>query len=185
MNDTVYIVDDNTSALQHNIMTFKQAGIDVVGYNTDPIEALRELLAFADDARPDIVCLDIIMPAMDGIELYRKLAAAQPKWRIIFVTALAMEHKFVGHFAKSIGADKFLPKPLTFDNLQQALAAPLGAPSAAADGATADSAAAASEAKPPVPPTAQSTDTQPQQQAQAQQSGQGDHIEPFGRDPKL
>lgn len=192
MSKSVYIVDDNASALQHNIVTFKQSGIDVAGYSTDPLEALRELLAFTDDKRPDIVCLDIIMPAMDGIELYRKLTAAKSGWRIIFVTALAMEHKFVGHFAKTIGADKFIPKPLSVDNLQQALAAPATAPEAtsvAADSAS-GGAPKSSEAPPPTPPATpapQRSETPSSQQPSSSTgaSGQGDHIAPFGRDPKL
>lgn len=174
MTQTAYLVDDNTSALQHNIITFKQAGIEVVGYNHEPLVALSELQGLhATGKSPDIICLDIIMPAMDGIELYRKLTAAKVPSRIVFVTALAAEGKFVGHFAKSIGGDKFLPKPLSVANLQQALALKPSTPPAEAEA----KAEASPETKPPPPP--------PAAEQKPQANGQGEHIDPYGRDPKL
>lgn len=212
MAQTVYLVDDNASALQHNIITFKQAGIEVIGYTTDPMAALKELEAKTGKGSPDIICLDIIMPEMDGIELHRKLKALKPSWRIIFVTALAVEHKFVGHFAQSIGADKFLPKPLSVANLQQVLThqEPADAQAAVAEaGAKAEAPAKPATPPPPpapaastppeaasTPPKAPSTPppppvptAQPKPTAQPEdsspQTGQGEHIAPYGRDPKL
>lgn len=209
MAQTVYVVDDNQSALQRNVLTLNEAGLKVIGYNTKPLEALAEL----ESLEPDIICLDIIMPEMDGIEMYRKLSRSKPGSRIIFVTAMAMEHKFIGHFAESIGADRFLPKPLTIDNLRQALALPKAKPvqEALLSGhqpeaplaeappvpAGAQQAEPESEQKPPAAPSAASQprlsaeeEPQPSKEpasrlSEDREGGQGEHINPFGRDPKL
>lgn len=189
MAKTAYLVDDNTSALQHNIITCKNAGLEVVGYHQEPLVALAELQGLnATGKCPDIICLDIIMPEMDGIELYRKLTAAKLPSRIIFVTALAAEGKFVGHFAKSIGGEKFLAKPLTEASLKQALSL---APS---QSEAAPPAQEAKQAEPPPPPQAKAQPEPKQAKPQPEhkperkpddQQGQGEHIEPYGRDPKL
>lgn len=188
MAQTVYVVDDNQSALQRNVLTLNEAGLNVIGYNTKPLAALAEL----ESLEPDIICLDIIMPEMDGIEMYRKLSRSKPGSRIIFVTAMAMEHKFIGHFAESIGADRFLPKPLTLDNLRQALSLPQAKPvqEALPSGQPEQSEhVAPGHAEPEQPPPAPAPQPVPQSvpesSPKSEPEGQGEHINPFGRDPKL
>lgn len=198
MAQTVYVVDDNQSALQRNVLTLNEAGLKVIGYNTKPLEALAEL----ESLEPEIICLDIIMPEMDGIEMYRKLSRSKPGSRIIFVTAMAMEHKFIGHFAESIGADRFLPKPLTIDNLRQALTLPQAKPvqealpSGQPEQAAPESEHAEPEQPPPTPAAAPKPVPEPAPRSVPESSSesrlsedregaQSDPINPFGRDPKL
>jgi DNA-binding NarL/FixJ family response regulator len=48
--------------------------IDVVGVAADGVEALT----LVSDLRPDVACLDIRMPGMDGIEVATRIAALNP-----------------------------------------------------------------------------------------------------------
>lgn len=47
----------------------------------------KEVLQYADELRPDVVCMDICMPGLDGIEATRQLLAAQPGIKIVGLSA--------------------------------------------------------------------------------------------------
>lgn len=67
--------------------------------------ALR--LFFAES--PDFVCLDIMMPKLNGYDLCRKIRAENPSIPIVFISAKAEEiDKVLG---LELGADDFIVKP--------------------------------------------------------------------------
>ncbi|MBI4607062.1 MAG: response regulator transcription factor [Planctomycetes bacterium] len=71
-------------------------------------DGLEALAAFELD-RADFVCLDIMMPGMDGYELCRRLRSLSPTVPIIFISAKGEElDKVVG---LELGADDFIVKP--------------------------------------------------------------------------
>lgn len=71
----------------------------------DGSEALR---AFERE-RPGFVCLDIMLPGIDGFELCRKIRARDAGVPVIFITAKSEEiDKVVG---LELGADDFIVKP--------------------------------------------------------------------------
>lgn len=58
---------------------------------------------------PDFVCLDVMMPGMNGYEVCRKIRAQNPEVPVIFITAKGEEvDKVVG---LEIGADDYIVKP--------------------------------------------------------------------------
>ena len=66
----VLIVDDSVvmRRMLANMLTTLD-GIEVIGSARDGLDALRKL----DSLRPDLVTLDIEMPAPDGIEVLRRI----------------------------------------------------------------------------------------------------------------
>ncbi len=58
-------------------------GIEVVGEASSGQEGLR----LADQYRPDVVLMDLVMDGMDGIETTRRLLAAQPDCKVIVLTS--------------------------------------------------------------------------------------------------
>jgi two-component system NarL family response regulator len=58
--------------------------ITIVGEAADGLE----LLQVAQETNPDVVCIDINMPKLDGIEATRQLIAMHPKIGIIALSAL-------------------------------------------------------------------------------------------------
>ena len=60
-----------------------EAGLEVVGEADDGVEALT----LARRLKPDVVLMEIAMPAMDGVEVMRQIKAEVPGVRVIFLTA--------------------------------------------------------------------------------------------------
>ncbi len=79
--------------------------IEVIGGASDPYQA-RELLLEFD---PDVICLDIIMPRMDGITFLRKLFMYKPK-PVIVISSVAQKGSKLRQQALDIGAVDVLDK---------------------------------------------------------------------------
>jgi DNA-binding response OmpR family regulator len=79
------------------------------GYETVTAGDGVEALAAFEEHRPDFICLDIMMPGVDGYELCRRFRASDPRVPIIFISAKSEEiDKVVG---LELGADDFIMKP--------------------------------------------------------------------------
>jgi len=72
----------------------------------DGAEGLRMAL----EERPDLVVLDLMLPQLDGLEVCRRLQAAQPT-PVIILTAKHDESDVV--LGLSLGADDYLTKPFS------------------------------------------------------------------------
>ena len=59
--------------------------------------------------RPDLVCLDIMMPGLDGFEVCRRIRASDSRLPIVFLSAKSEEIDIV--VGLEIGADDFVRKP--------------------------------------------------------------------------
>lgn len=75
----------------------------------DGLEALRK----ANDERPDLIILDLMLPQMDGLTVYKNLRenAITQKIPVIMLTARGrLEEKLEG---LELGADDYMPKPFS------------------------------------------------------------------------
>jgi two-component system chemotaxis response regulator CheB len=102
----VLIVDDSAYVRK----TFRQIlsrspWLDVVGAARDGDEGLR----LAEELRPDVVTVDLIMPGMDGAEFTRRLMATHPV-PVVVVTIAAESNELV-LAALDAGAIDFVQKP--------------------------------------------------------------------------
>jgi CheY-like chemotaxis protein len=88
----------------------------------------------AEDPPPDLVLMDLALPDYDGVEVTRRLKAANPNLVIIAVSAHAMASD--RERAQAAGCDGFLTKPYQIDQLIDVVRRALG------EIAPADSAAA-------------------------------------------
>jgi two-component system chemotaxis response regulator CheY len=84
----------------------------------DGIEAFGLL---ANDSAFDLMLLDVNMPRMDGLECVRRLRAQDcaPSMKVMMVTT-EVDSGFIEKALK-YGADEFLMKPMTSENLRSKL----------------------------------------------------------------
>jgi len=71
--------------------------------------------------QPDLILLDIMMPEMDGLTVVRKIRAEPTlsQTPVVVISALASAED--RRAALEAGADAFLPKPFTMEELTQAI----------------------------------------------------------------
>ena len=103
----ILLVDDNTTNLQ-----LLHETLDGLGYNLLIAKNGKSALNIAQKALPSLILLDIMMPEMDGYEVFKRLSADEKTRRIpvIFITALSDdedEAKGLG-----LGAVDYITKPI-------------------------------------------------------------------------
>ena len=85
------------------------------GYEVDTVADGVEALARADAHDYDVICLDLNLPLIDGIEVCRRLRAARFPGRIIMLTARSGIRERVEGLDE--GADDYLVKPFALSEL--------------------------------------------------------------------
>lgn len=117
MDDThlkVLVVDDEPLATERlQLLLARCAGVDLVGTASDGEGAVR----MADALGPDLLLLDVAMPGMDGIDVARALANAEPAPAVVFITAF--DQFAVAAF--EVQAVDYLMKPVEPERLNRAL----------------------------------------------------------------
>ena len=127
----VLIVDDNGLFLEAARDRLEQGGLRVVGVAATSAEALRR----AEELRPDVVLVDVMLGTESGFELARHLAAHQRNGSpaVILISTYAAAD-FAGPLAESPAAG-FVPKQeLSADAIRRIIdgRGPAGAPGAPA-----------------------------------------------------
>jgi two-component system response regulator VicR len=101
----VLVVDDEPDTLELVKLVLESAG-----FKTLLATSGKEALKLAEASKPDLVLLDIMMPDMDGWEVFRKLKEKDPAIPIAILTAKAQNiDRLLGlHVLK---ADDYITKP--------------------------------------------------------------------------
>lgn len=86
-----------------------QACIAPEGFTTLLAHDGREALLLWEQHRPDVLCLDIMMPHIDGYEVCRRVRAVDPHVPVLFLSAKSEEIDVV--VGLQLGADDFVRKP--------------------------------------------------------------------------
>jgi two-component system chemotaxis response regulator CheY len=80
----------------------------------------------AEKLRPDLICLDVLLPGLDGIAILRALRAVHPEMRVVLVTGQATNS--IVSEALSLGASGFVVKPFNAARLLSAVRSALASP---------------------------------------------------------
>jgi DNA-binding NarL/FixJ family response regulator len=114
----VLVVDDH-AVVREGLRTFLelQDGIEVAGEAADGEEAIEA----AERLRPDVVLMDLVMPALDGLAAMRVLRERVPGARVIVLTSFAEDDKLLP--ALRAGAAGYLLKNAEPQELARAVRA--------------------------------------------------------------
>lgn len=104
---TILIVDDSQSARETLL-----AALDAQGYQLVTAENGPEALRLASQIRPDVILLDVMMPAMDGFEVCRHIRATPELAEVPIVLLTALDDHASLLKGLEAGADDFLSKPI-------------------------------------------------------------------------
>jgi len=105
----VLVVED-----EPDIADFIRRGLTYKGYEVDVAGSGEEALERARDQLPDLVILDLMLPGVDGVEVCRRLRAAEEIPIIILTARDTVADKVNGLEA---GADDYVTKPFEFAEL--------------------------------------------------------------------
>ena len=109
----VVVVDDNEPMCRALVLVLEGAGCDVVAA-PDGFTALARIA----DHRPDIVFLDVTLPRLDGFQVCAILKQNQKFSAIPVIMFSAIASLSERARARVVGADFFLPKPLSREEIQ-------------------------------------------------------------------
>ncbi len=110
----VAIADDHElTRVGLNRILSSESTIEIVGEATDG----DELLAIVERWKPDIVLLDIMMPRRNGLETVKELRRRVPAGRPYIIMLTTFEDRLYIEQALAIGADGYLSKEVTREEL--------------------------------------------------------------------
>ena len=110
----VVIADDNLDSAEMLSIFFNTEGMETAVAH-DGFEAVEVSASF----RPDLVCLDLGMPGMDGLEAARRIRSNNPSVFLVAISGWAGEED--RNRTKAAGFDVHLAKPATPADLREIL----------------------------------------------------------------
>jgi len=127
-SNEILLVDDDSK-----LLALLKVALERIGHAVDTAHSGAEALQMVSASPPDIVVCDVAMPGMDGFEFMQRLrsrasTAAVP---LIFLTSQASTQEAVRSLA--LGADDYIRRQFSIDEIVARVEARLVRPSIAAD----------------------------------------------------
>ena len=113
----VLVAEDEPSIVLSLEFLLRSAGHEVLTAGDG-----ADALAIAEERRPHLLVLDVMLPVVDGFEVCRRLRASDDlrTMRILMLTARGREHEIARGLA--IGADAYVTKPFATRSLMETVA---------------------------------------------------------------
>ena len=113
----LWYVDDDSEMIQAVKLM-----LQLLGYETRPfIDARKAAKLLLAGEQPDILLLDINMPEVSGLDML-EFVRRRDRWKNLPVVMLSSEAANLQvDAAKELGADAYVFKPVTLDELEAAL----------------------------------------------------------------
>lgn len=113
----VLIVDDSIAVARQLQKILVDSGkFEAAGHARDGAEAIK----MHQEQHPDIICMDMNMPGMDGLTALRGLIALDPAAKVVMITSLGgVSDKFAE--ALKLGAKNVISKPFEPEQVLQIL----------------------------------------------------------------
>jgi DNA-binding NarL/FixJ family response regulator len=112
---SVLVADDHPVIRMGIGQLLQRSGFEVVAEAGDGAEAVRLTL----ETCPDIALLDVVMPAMGGLEATRRIVRECPRTRVAVISGQVGDEHVAG--ARAAGAVAFIAKGGTFKEISEIL----------------------------------------------------------------
>ena len=108
----VLVIDD-----ENDILLIIKSALHEEGYDVTTANNGYDGLALAEDASPDLIILDIMMPEMDGFEVLQQLKENEKTAQIPVVILTGLSSKDKIREALNKGIDYYIVKPFEYQDL--------------------------------------------------------------------
>src|SRR5262245_332371 len=102
---TVLVVDDNNGVLEFLMLLLSKHGLSVIGASSG-----NQCLNIVKNRPVNLIILDVMMPAMDGLEVCQELKKIAPSTPVILLTA--RDDMATRAAAMDLGVSEFVAKPV-------------------------------------------------------------------------
>jgi two-component system chemotaxis response regulator CheY len=114
---TVLVVDDSTTMAKQLSKILESSGrYTVIGFAGDGLEALKAFNA----GPPDLVCMDVMMPNLDGVQALRMIRQIKPDARVVMISSSGGVADKLAECLKA-GATSVISKPFDPEKVLQVL----------------------------------------------------------------
>lgn len=112
MNNKILIVDDEQAYVRLVSLKLKENGYETFAAN-DAYQGIK----MAHEVKPDLILLDLEMPAGTGVDTLEKLKVSSQTSYIPVIVITGVPNDEVEELITVAGADGFFRKPLNFNEL--------------------------------------------------------------------
>ncbi len=112
----IMFIDDDTTTLS----LMEQIAL-ILGYKAILCPTAKGAFEMAIKQNPDLIMIDINMQDMNGFDVVKKLRNHEKTCQIPVIILSASEPDFETNKALAVGANGYLPKPLTIKNLENTI----------------------------------------------------------------
>jgi len=121
----ILVIDDDKNVVNLLSSFLREGGYEVL-FALDPVQGFMA----AQKQLPDVVLLDVAMPAGGGLPLLKRLTASSKLRRVPVIVITAVTDPELEPEMKEAGARAFLPKPLDRQTILSAVGQVLAPPAA-------------------------------------------------------
>ncbi|MDD5688299.1 MAG: response regulator [Elusimicrobia bacterium] len=120
----ILIADD-----EKNLSQIFKDELEDLGYSVDIVETGLTAISYIENAKPDLVILDISLPDINGIKVLQQLKDEYPALPVIMCTGYGQFEEYYQRFTdKEIEFYSYLVKPIALEKLVTTVKNAIGEP---------------------------------------------------------
>ena len=113
----ILLVDD-----EEDVVSVIKKGLEIHGFEVDAFTSPLEALSRFRAGDHDLLILDIRMPGMTGIQLFREIRNLDANVKVLFLTAFEIQEKEWQMVLPHTDANGFIRKPVRIEHLINTIA---------------------------------------------------------------
>jgi DNA-binding response OmpR family regulator len=108
----ILIIDDSATVRMFMVRALQKTGCHI-SLASNGVEGLQKALL----ERPDCIILDVVLPGVNGYSLCRQLRSMDPEHDLAIIMISSKTTQMDQNWGLRQGADRYLPKPFTEEEL--------------------------------------------------------------------